>query len=64
MTQSLTEPSIALALSLEVVYTFAAPGTVDLNCSVASLPGLTPRGSLSWIKIVAIRVGKLTSTPG
>jgi hypothetical protein len=65
MTQTITQTNIATTLSLEVVHTFTAPGTVDLNCSVAALPGEpTPSGSLSWIKIVAIRVGKLTNTPG
>ncbi len=64
MSRSLAEPTIALALSLEVVHTFAAPGTVDLNCSVGSVLGATAGGLLSWIKIVAIRVGKLTNTPG
>ena len=63
MTQTITQTNIATTLSLEVVHTFTAPGTVDLNCSVGALAGLTPGGSLSWIKIVAIRVGKLTNTP-
>jgi hypothetical protein len=64
VTQSIAEPSTPLALSLEVVHTFATPGPVNLNCSVAALPGASLGGSLNWIKLVAIRVGKLTNTPG
>jgi hypothetical protein len=45
--------------SLEVVHTLTAAGSVDLNCSAS-----TSDLNVNWIKIVAIRVGQLTNTPG
>jgi hypothetical protein len=48
-------------LSLEVVHTFTAAGSVDFNCGAEAT---LRSGQANWIKIVAIRVGSLTNTKG
>jgi len=48
-----------LAFRLEVVHSFTGAGSADLNCSTSG-----DSIDVNWIKIVAIRVGKLTNTPG
>jgi hypothetical protein len=48
-----------LAFSLEVVHSFAGAGSADLKCSASK-----DNVDVNWTKIVAIKVGKLTNTPG
>ncbi|MFL1901137.1 hypothetical protein ACJWDR_18770 [Streptomyces tauricus] len=49
-----------MPMSLNVVHTFAAPGSVVLRCGHVFAGGSTP---VSFIKITAIRASSLSNTP-